>query len=293
MPELPEVETLVRDLLKAKPKIVGSKILDVWTDWKKMIKEPKNFEEFKKELIGKKIIEIKRRAKNILFFLEGNKTLLIHQKLTGHLLYGKWKFKNGKWESEIEGPLKEDPQNKFLHFILFLSNRWQIGLSDLRKFAKIELLDQKELEEELKKLGPEPLNPSFTFEKFKEVIFKKKNGKIKQILMDQEIISGIGNIYSDEALWLAKIHPFRQVKSLKDEELKRLFLAIKNVLEKGIDSHGESISDFRRLDGSKGEFDKLRKVYRREGEKCSRCQTKIVAKKLGGRTAHYCPTCQK
>jgi formamidopyrimidine-DNA glycosylase len=293
MPELPEVETIVQDLLKAKPKILGSKILDFWTDWKKMIKRPKSLEEFRKELIGKKILDIKRRAKNILFFLEKDRTLLIHQKLTGHLLYGKWKKKNKEWEAEIEGPLKSDPQNRFIHFILFLSNGWQIALSDLRKFAKIELLDKEELEKELAQLGPEPLDESFTFEKFKEAILKKKKGKIKQVLMDQKVIAGIGNIYSDEALWMAKISPFRKVSEIKEEELKKLYLAIKKVLEIGIQLHGESISDFRRIDGSKGEFDEWRKVYRREGEKCKRCKGKIVAKKLGQRTAHFCPICQK
>lgn len=293
MPELPEVETIVQELLKAKPKILGSKILDFWTDWKKMIKKPKSLEEFRKELIGRQILDIKRRAKNILFFLEKEKVLLVHQKLTGHLLYGKWKKKNKEWEAEIEGPLKSDPQNRFIHFILFLSNGWQIALSDVRKFAKIELLDKEELEKELAQLGPEPLDDSFTFEKFKEAILKKKKGKIKQVLMDQRVIAGIGNIYSDEALWIAKISPFRKVSDIKEEELKELYLAIKKVLKIGVQLHGESISDFRRIDGSRGEFDEWRKVYRKEGEKCERCGGKIVAKKIGQRTAHFCPVCQK
>jgi formamidopyrimidine-DNA glycosylase len=293
MPELPEVETIVQELLKAKPKILGSKILDFWTDWKKMIKKPKSLEEFRKELIGRQILDIKRRAKNILFFLDKEKVLLVHQKLTGHLLYGKWKKKNKEWEAEIEGPLKSDPQNRFIHFILFLSNGWQIALSDVRKFAKIELLDKEELEKELAQLGPEPLDDSFTFEKFKEAILKKKKGKIKQVLMDQRVIAGIGNIYSDEALWIAKISPFRKVSDIKEEELKELYLAIKKVLKIGVQLHGESISDFRRIDGSRGEFDEWRKVYRKEGEKCERCEGKIVAKKIGQRTAHFCPICQK
>lgn len=293
MPELPEVETTIRDLLKAEPKILGSSILNVWTDWKKMIKKPSNFSKFKEQIIRRKILDIKRRGKNILFFLDKEMILLIHQKLTGHLLYGKWRLRNKKWESEIEGPIKEDPQNRFLHFILFLSNGWQIALSDLRKFAKIELLTKEELEKELKDLGPEPLDPSFSFETFKKVLLSKKKGKIKQVLMDQKIIAGIGNIYSDEALWLAKIHPFREIRDLKEEELKSLYKAIQKVLTEGIQLHGESISDFRRIDGTKGEFDRMRKVYRREGEKCFRCKGEIVAKKIGGRSAHFCPNCQK
>lgn len=293
MPELPEVETIVRELNLARPKILGAKILDVWTDWKKIIKKPKDFEEFKKEIKGKKILEIKRRGKNILFWLEGGKILLIHQKLTGHLLYGKWKFGKGLPEPEIEGPIKSDPVNRFIHFAIFLSNGRQIALSDLRKFAKVALLKENELKKELEDLGPEPLDESFTLQKFKEILVKKKKGKIKQVLMDQNVISGIGNIYSDEILWEAKISPFRDLKELKEKEIETLYFSIKKILKKGIELHGESISDFRRLDGSKGDFDSWRKVYRREGEKCPRCKEKIVAKKIGQRTAHFCPNCQK
>lgn len=293
MPELPEVETTVKDLLIANPKILGSSILDVWSDWKKMIKKPSSFSKFKNQIKNRKILDIKRRGKNILFFLDKEIVLLIHQKLTGHLLYGKWKLKNKKWESEIEGPIKDDPQNKFLHFILFLSNGWQIGLSDLRKFAKVELFKKEELEEELKEIGPEPLDPNFSFQDFQKALSKKKNRKVKEVLMDQKVIAGIGNIYSDEALWLAKIHPFRKVKDLKEEELKNLYKAIQRVLKEGIKLHGESISDFRRINGTKGEFDRWRKVYRREGEKCFRCNNEIVAKKIGGRSAHFCPFCQR
>lgn len=292
MPELPEVETIVRELNSARPKILKEKIVDVWTDWKKMIKKPKDFEKFKREILGRKILGIRRRGKNILFFLEGEKTLLIHQKLTGHLLYGKWKIEEGRIEAEIDGPIKTDPMNRFIHLIFFLSNKWQIGLSDLRKFAKVELLDKQELEREIEKIGPEPLENSFTFEVFKERLSRKK-GKIKIVLMDQATIAGIGNIYSDEILWDAKISPLRQVKSLREKELFAIYLSIKKILKKAIELHGESISDFRRLDGSKGEFDKWRKVYRREGEKCLRCQAKILAKKIGQRTAHFCPNCQK
>jgi len=290
MPELPEVETTVRDLKK---KIVGRIFLDVWTDAKKMIKKPKRFEDFKKELIGKEILDIKRRGKNILFFLSSGKVLLIHQKLTGHLLFGKWKKIKKEWVSEIEGPLKEDPMNKFLHLIFFFKDGWQLALSDLRKFAKVEILTKEELEKELSKLGPEPLEKDFTFEKFKERILKKKKGKIKQVLMDQEVIAGIGNIYSDEILWKAKIHPFKKVNKLSEEELKRIYKAMKEILPKAIEVGGESISDYRRPSGERGGFDPLRKVYRREGEKCFRCGAKIKRVKLGQRSAHFCPVCQK
>lgn len=206
MPELPEVETIVRGL---RAKVLGRTFADFWTDWPKTIKRPKDIEQFKKQLYGEKIQRLWRRGKNVLFDLSGNKTLLIHQKLTGHLLFGKWKMKNNQWEAESSGPLRQDPKNKFLHLVFFLNNNKQIALSDLRKFAKVELWDSDELKnsEEFKSLGPEPLDKSFIFEKFKNTL--PQRGRIKQVLMDQTIIAGIGNIYSDEILWEAKIHPLK------------------------------------------------------------------------------------
>ena len=293
MPELPEVETIVRELNRAKPKVLGSTILDVWSDTKKIIKRPKNFQKFKKEILKRKISKIWRRGKNILFELDNKKTLLIHQKLTGHLLYGKWKREKGEWVSLLKGPLAEDPMNKFLRVIFFLDNGWQISLSDLRKFAKIEILTEKELEKELSELGPEPLDRNFTFEKFKEAILKKKKGKIKKVLMDQKIIAGIGNIYSDEILWEAKIHPLKDVSKISEERLKKIYFAMREILKKAIQLKGESISDYRRISGERGYFDRERKVYRREGEKCLRCGTKIKKIKIGQRSAYFCPKCQK
>ena len=170
-----------------------------------------------------------------------------------------------------------------------------LALSDLRKFAKVELWKTKELKEseELKSLGPEPLEKDLTFDKFKEVLSKKKGGKIKQILMDQTIIAGIGNIYSDEILWQAKIHPFQALSKLSDADLKKIYQAMRRILPLAIKLGGESISDYRRPSGEKGYFDKERKVYRREGEKCSRCGGIIEKAKLAGRSAHYCPKCQR
>lgn len=290
MPELPEVETIVRDLKK---KVLGRKIKDVWTDWEKMIKRPTDFEGFKKEIKGRKILKIKRRGKNILFELSGGKTLLIHQRLTGHLLLGNWVKKGNEWKPALPGPL-EDPMNRFLHLIFWLDNRKQLALSDLRKFAKVELGNTQEIKEskEIKALGPEPLEKSFTLQKFQRIL-NKKRGKIKQILMDQRVLTGIGNIYSDEILWQAKIHPLKDVSKLNKEELKRVYRAMRNILPKAIKLGGESISDFRRLSGERGYFDKERKVYRREGEKCNRCGTIIKRIKIGSRSAHFCPKCQK
>lgn len=290
MPELPEVETIVRDLNK---KVLGRAFIDVWTDSKKIVKKPQNFEEFKKEIKRRKIEKVKRRGKNILLELSGGKALLVHQKLTGHLLLGNWEKEGEVWKPQATGPL-EDPMNRFLHLIFWLDDGKQLALSDLRKFAKVELWDSQKLvkSKELKSLGPEPLEKSFTFQKFQEVL-KQKKRKIKQILMDQTAIAGIGNIYSDEILFTAKIHPFKEVSKLNKLELKRIYQAIKKILKKAIELRGESISDFRDLEGKKGYFDKIRKAYRREGEKCPRCGTQIKRIKLGGRSAHFCPKCQK
>ena len=288
MPELPEVETTVLDLRK---KVLNRTFLDVWTDFPKMIKLPNSFEQFKREIKGEKIEKIWRRGKNILFDFSGDKTLLIHQKLTGHLLLGYWILDNGYWRPKNPGLLGERI-NTYIHLLFTLDNGKMLVLSDLRKFAKVELLDKKTLEKELISLGPEPLEKGFTFERFKECLSEKK-GRIKQVLMDQKVIAGIGNIYSDEILWQAKIHPFKETKQLRDEEIKKIYDTMREILPKAIGVGGESISDFRRISGEKGGFDPLRKVYRREGEKCQRCGTIIKRIKLAGRSAHFCPNCQK
>ncbi|MEK7540760.1 MAG: DNA-formamidopyrimidine glycosylase [Patescibacteria group bacterium] len=290
MPELPEVETTVKGL---NLKVLNRTFIDVWSDAKKIIKKPKNFESFKKEIKDKKIIKIWRRAKNIIFDLSGGYSLLIHQKMTGHLLVGKWKKQNGKWLPEKKGPLN-DPYNRFLHLIFFLNDKKMLALSDLRKFAKVELWETKELisSKEFKLLGPEPLDKNFTFEKFEKALENKK-GKIKQVLMDQSIIAGIGNIYSSEALWRAKIHPEKNILQLSEKELKLLYQSIKKVLELGVKLGGESFSDYRKVDGTRGNFDTERKAYKREDQKCHRCKTKIKRIKFGGRSAFFCPICQK
>jgi len=290
MPELPEVETITKDLNQ---KVLNRTFIDVWTDTKKIIKKPKSFKDFKREIKGKKIKKIWRRGKNIIFELSKNYSLLIHQKLTGHLLYGKWNKKNGMWEPESNNFLK-DKINTYLHLVFFLDNKKMLALSDLRKFAKVELWETEDLKKskQLNELGPEPLEKGFTFFKFKEIL-KNKKGKIKQLLMDQKIIAGIGNIYSDEILWRSKIHPLKDVSKLNEEELEKIYQNIKKVLKKAIQLRGESFSDFRDLEGKKGFFDKERKVYQREGENCFQCQTKIRRIKMGGRSAYFCPFCQK
>lgn len=316
MPELPEVETTVMGLNK---RVLNGTFIDVWSDWHKMVKKPKSFELFEKELKGKKIKRVWRRAKNVIFDLSGGYSLLIHQKMTGHLMVGKWSrllqsnressitsgqnnrgssiksghMANSKWQPVEKGPL-EEKINTFLHLILFLDDKQMIALSDVRKFAKVELWKTGELlaSREFRNLGPEPLEKGFTFQKFKERL-KNKKGKIKQVLMVPEVIAGIGNIYSSEALWWAKIHPQKNVIQLNAKELKLLYDAVKKVLTAGIKLGGESFSDYRNVEGKKGNFDDERRAYKRENQKCVRCGTLIKRLKFGGRSAFFCPNCQQ
>ncbi len=295
MPELPEVQTIVNDLKK---KIVGKKIAGIWFDTPKLIKKLKPLE-LERQIKGLKIIDVKRRGKNILIYLRqasGVKCqeflLLIHQKLTGHLLYGKWKTINAQIKSLIKGEL-EEKVNNYIHFIIYLDNGWQVGLSDLRKFAKIIFGEKEEIENlpDLADLGPEPLGKSLKVKKFKSLISKKK-GKIKQVLMDQNVIVGIGNIYADEILWQAKINPFKQADKLSEKELKEIFLAMKQILKKAVKLRGTSISDYRDIAGKSGKYGEIKKAYQREGEQCFRCKVLIKRVKINGRSSHFCPKCQ-
>lgn len=290
MPELPEVHTTATELDRL---IKGKKILDVWTSYRSsyyrnQIKDPKYFREFKKEVLGAKFIGVERRAKNILINLDNGQTILVHLKMTGHLLHGKYKKTRGTWIADEKGFLK-DKMNGWIRLVFTLSDNKHLALSDMRKFAKVTL------EQDLDHLGPEPLEKSFTFKKFKEQINKKPNGKIKTVLMNQELIAGIGNIYSDEALWMSSIDPETSVKKLKDEKLKVLFKNIKTILRKGIRLSGDSMSDYRRPDGSPGNFQKYHAVYQRKNESCKHksCKGKIQRKVVNGRSAHFCPFCQK
>lgn len=292
MPELPEVETIVRELKK---NIKGETFKDVWTDSPKMVKKPSSFLQFRKLLFKKKIRDVERRGKYIIFTLSDDYTLLAHQKLTGHFLLGKWKQEKGKWVPTVQGPIKSDPANRFLHFLFFFKSGRMLGFSDLRKFAKFELWKTKELlkSNQLLKLGIDPTSESFTFSAFKGALHKRQKGKIKTVLMDQSIIAGIGNIYSNEILWEAKISPFRDINTLSDKELKAIYTATKKILFQALKVKGESFSDYRDIYGKKGGFNPYIKVYKRNGKPCFRCGTIIKASKIGGRTAYYCPHCQK
>lgn len=296
MPELPEVQTTVAGLKKVLP---GLTIRDVWSDLpskkhihkgKETIKDLVYFNEFQKTIRGKKILTVERRAKNILITLNKGKTLLVHMKMTGHLLYGKYAFAGKEWKSTVRGPL-DDPFNRFIHVVFTLSNGKHLALSDMRKFAKIVLIETASLESSshVSTLGPEPLERSFTFEKFKATLALKPSMKIKLVLMDQSVISGIGNIYSDEMLWHAGVHPEETVNNIPAAKMRKMYDAMKLVLKRGIDFSGDSTSDYRTITGERGKFHLHHEAYRRAGEKCSKRDGGVILrKKLGGRSAHFC-----
>lgn len=300
MPELPEVETTVKGLRKT---IIGLIIKDVWTDLntkdkrqKDTVANPAYFKTFKKEIRNKKIISAERRAKNILINISGSKTILIHLKMTGHLLYGKYKLIKNKWVPKKDGPLR-DPYNRFVHVVFTLSNNKNLAFSDARKFGKITLLDTKNMHDtkHLKNIGPEPLDKKFILNNLIQRLNLCMNKKIKTALMDQAIIAGIGNIYSDEILWRASIHPERKISKIAESEFKLMFKAIKETLAKSIDFGGDSMSDYRNIDGLPGKFQIHHKAYKRTGEKCKRknCKGIIKRKIISGRSAHFCSVHQK
>lgn len=335
MPELPEVHTTATILDKLAKNL---RIVDVWTDYQNKnhknddIKNPKFFKKFKKYIVGGKIIRIKRRAKNVLLELDNGYTILVHMKMTGHLLYGAYKRKflisNVKflnkskilnlkskklktlslceiWQSQKSSKLSEwepikpealkDPYNRFVHFVISLSNGKHIALSDMRKFAKITAIKTSEIEKtkHLKNIGPEPLS-NFSFEDFKKRLFTKPLGKIKSVLMDQSVIAGIGNIYSDEILWASDVHPESRVDKIPPKILRKIFGGMTFLLKKGILLGGDSMSDYRNPFGEKGKFQLYHKAYRRKGEKCLKpdCCGIIERKMVGGRSAHFCPVHQ-
>lgn len=290
MPELPEVETIARYL---QPKIVGLRIVDIWADREKPFNQAGGLKKFLKEVKNKKIVDVRRRAKFVVVDLEGPRSIFIHQKISGHLLYGQWKKINGGWKAIKPGPLRDDPHNKYLRIIFFLNNNHQMALSDLRRFGKVMLVGDKEIEnfKELKKLGPEPLEVKFN--RFKNLFIKKKGG-LKPVLMDPFFIAGIGNIYSDEILWDAGFHPLKRVENLKDNDLKKIFNSIRKVLQKAIKYQGDSMDDYCLPSGEKGHYQEIQNAYQQTGKKCKKGDGGIVQRlRVAGRSAHFCPVHQK
>ncbi|PIR97974.1 MAG: hypothetical protein COT89_01850 [Candidatus Colwellbacteria bacterium CG10_big_fil_rev_8_21_14_0_10_42_22] len=293
MPELPEVQTIVNDLNR---KIIDETVVDFWTDWPKLLKNT-NLTRFKKEIRGLKIEKIVRRGKNILFYFSGNTILSLHQKMTGHLMVGKWKVtkKRTGWSVKNLIPGHQDDRvNQYIHAIFYLKSGKMIALSDMRKFARIDFGKEKDVLSlsGIRALGTDALDPELTLDNFKAVI-KRRKKSIKQVLMDPSVIAGIGNIYADNILWSSKVHPARSAKTLKDSELKKILANTKKILKKAVRLRGTSVGDYRDTAGKSGRYGGEVLVYRRTGEPCRRCGIPIKKIVLGQRSAHFCPKCQK
>lgn len=299
MPELPEVQTTVNGLRQC---IVGLTIVSAWSNYNspywsgsENIKDPKYFKHFKKEILGHKVISIGRRAKNILINLNNDKTILVHLKMTGHLLYGRYQFlvKNKKdpWQPIDPEPLK-DPYNRHIRFVLSFDNGYCLALSDVRRFAKVAVVNSTIIHysKHLHGIGPEPLDPKFTLKEFVARLEIKPHGKIKQVLIDQAVIAGIGNIYADESLWRAGIHPLEHVENISVGKRRLLYEAIQKTLSRGIDLGGDSTSDYRNVNGEKGRFHEQHYAYQMTDTRCQRpsCHGTITRIVVGGRGTHFC-----
>lgn len=301
MPELPEVHTTTSMLQK---KICGKVVSDVWSDYKsphyvgkENIKDVLYFKKLKKEILNKKITKVSRRGKNIITEIDSNLHVVIHMKMTGHLLDGTYSYnkKENIWKANEPGPL-QDPFNQFIHFVISFSDGTHLAFSDMRKFATVSFVKNKmDLQDKFSALGPEPLEKKFNWNTLKKGLSKKPKQKVKTALMDQSLLVGVGNIYSDEVLWASHIHPERTVLTLTDSEYKILTKHVKEILSKGIDFGGDSMSDYRNPDGLPGEFQLHHNAYRRTHKKCNRknCEGIIKRTVLGGRSAHYCVICQR
>jgi len=293
MPELPEVQTIVNDLGK---KIIGQRVAGFWTDWPKSIKGLTSVS-LRRKIEGLKILGVRRLGKNILITLDKNHTLLIHQKMTGHLMVGRWSIRrtHDGWsvKSSTKGPF-EDRVNQYIHVVFTLDNGKMLALSDMRKFARIDFGRTADILAlpAIQKLGLDALDRRLNAEVFRKTVCSR-NRSIKQTLMDPTVVAGIGNIYADDILWSAKVHPARPARTLKDAEIKRIIFQTRRILNKAIGLRGTSVGDYRDTAGKPGKYGQELLVYRKTGESCRRCRTLIQRIELGQRSAHFCPKCQK
>lgn len=297
MPELPEVETIKLGLQKY---LIGRKIKDV------QVKIPKMFSGEKRDVIGAKIVNLRRIGKGLIIELDNGFVLAVHLKMTGQLIYSDNKTKGLKLSAKIGGTTLP---SKYSHVIFILDNSAHLYYNDLRRFGWIKVVKKDDLMKILffQEMGPEPFvglkpfsgrRPSTSAQKFLTLalfseILKKGNIPIKVLLMDQKRIGGIGNIYANDALFKAKIDPRRKGKSLSESEIKKLYEAILYVLQKGLEYGGSSDENFVNALGQEGNYQNHSLVYGREGKPCKVCRNFIKKIKLGGRGTYFCPVCQR
>ena len=275
MPELPEVETLIRDLRKRR--LIGKKIIGAQVFWEKTISEP-HAADFIERVRGKKIADLSRRGKYLIFSLSSGETLIIHLRMTGKLDFSSSKT----------------PPKPHEHVILSLDDDSDLRYHDTRKFGRWYLVgDPLEV---VGHLGPEPLSEEFSRESF-ELLLQGRCRQMKALLLDQTFIAGLGNIYVDEALWESQIHPETPANALKRKEIHRLHRAIRNVLEHGIENMGTTLgsssSNYYSVSGRRGRNADRLNVFRRHDMPCPRCETTIIRFTVAQRGTHICPSCQQ
>ncbi len=310
MPELPEVQTIVSELNR---KLKNKTIKTVIVNAPKMVAvgpgtvsnfrkaDKRSADKFISLLKVQKIVSVKRRAKLLIFDFSGPLAMLVHLKMTGQFIFEDKKQRaitGGKYRllNKPNAPLTLLP-SKHTHVIFYFTDGSILYFNDVRKFGYLKIVRDDEIDQvkELLEYGPEPLGKKYSFIQFFTAV-KNWNSKkigIKQLLMDPKFVAGIGNIYSDEILFHAKVRPTRKVASIKNQELRKIYRWIKLVLMQAIKAKGSSVGDFIRTDGSVGQMGKFHFVYGRSGQKCKKCGTIIESVKLGGRTGSFCPNCQK
>jgi formamidopyrimidine-DNA glycosylase len=287
MPELPEVETIRIGLNQLLP---GQTIDSVDFNWDKSFpNSPANVSNF---LLGAKIIDVKRRAKVLLIELTTNYSLVIHLKMTGQLVFRSqnYSFGAGHPNDSLIGQLPD----KSTRVTITMASGSMLFFNDQRKFGWMRLLPTVEVInlDFFKKVGPEPLSSDLSWQILKSRLAKRKNSAIKPAILDQTVLAGIGNIYADESLWGAKIHPATLVKNLSDNNYEKLYQEIVYVLKLSIEKGGSTDKNYIDAEGKKGSYLSFARVFRREGQSCSRCGHTIEKIRLSGRGTHFCPVCQ-
>jgi formamidopyrimidine-DNA glycosylase len=277
MPELPEVETIAREL---RPLVVGRTILDASFDWPNQVKHPAP-DEFVAAVTGREILSVDRRAKWLVAALgparEGGEpaVLAIQVKMTGQL--------------DVVPP--EAPRDKHVHVVFNLDDGQELRLRDTRKFGRVAVYPPDAADSVLGELGPEPLDDAFSLADFRRLL-RARRARLKTLLMNQEFLAGVGNIYADEALWRARLHPLRSGAGLRPEQERALYLSLRDVLNEAIERRGSSVDSYRAPEG-RGEMQRFLNVYGRTGKPCPRCGRPTRRMVIGARSTHFCSWCQR
>lgn len=295
MPELPEVEITVRGLRRAVPGRTVKQVFGRSPNQFRVADSPllgsRAFAAFRRLVRGKRIERVSRRGKYIAFYLRGGGAFTAHLKMTGHFLLGRWRVEPEGILPQDGGALSEKV-NGYIRALFVFDKGPMLALSDVRRFGRFTFGRAAEIGRwGHGNVGLDMLDPRLTSREFAARV-GASGRPVKLALLDQSRAAGLGNIYSDEALWRAKINPLAPAESLSEAEFGRIFRAAHSVLRLGIRLGGSSMENFRRLDGTPGGYMRVRQVYRREGEPCPRCGAAIRRMRLGGRSSCFCPACQ-